>query len=130
MHTHRYGYSAALVPTPTLMVSVAKPFSDMHFRMVPGLVDTGADQTVMPIKMFNELGITNMVDEEIIVGFDGTPKMLKSYAVMFQVNDFTPLPLTVLTSDWIDYIIVGRDVLNRYVINLDGPNGKLQITGE
>jgi hypothetical protein len=93
---------------------------------LPALADTGADQTVVPERIVTQLGLAQL-DQVSVTGFSGRPEIRPTYAIRLVVRDLPPVDVEVLTG-WSDtHAILGRDVLNRYKIVLDGPNLRLEI---
>jgi len=129
MPTFRYRYAADNPPSPAVLVSIAHPNTNARVESIWGLVDTGADQTVIPESLVDELDLVKL-DEELICGFDGQPQVLQTQTVLLQVRDFLPIELEVLASPHVKYPIIGRDVLNRYTLTLDGRQRMLTVTDE
>lgn len=129
MPTFRYRYSAADPPAPTVLLRLTHPTADVSADDLPGLIDTGADQTVVPKRVADHLGLTQL-DQQLVRAFDGTPHLLPTAVVRLAVRGLSPAEVEVIVSDGVRYIVLGRDVLNRYVIALDGPNTVLHITGD
>ena len=111
-----------------VLLKVAAHDSDDWHPDVPALVDTGADQTVLPDKVVEALGLMPF-DVVTVSGFSEEPLDRPVYSVRLIVRDFPPLHLPVL-GGWSDpYAILGRDVLNLYRVVLDGPNLRMEIRG-
>jgi hypothetical protein len=129
MPTFRYRYTGGNPPSPAVLLNLNNPLANARVQDIWGLVDSGADQSVLPEAMIVTLGLVKL-DQEVIRGFDGRPQLLGTYKVVFQIRDLAPIELEIIASPHINYPIVGRDVLNRYKVVLDGPNGMLEITGD
>jgi predicted aspartyl protease len=129
MPTFRYRYSSADPPAPTVFLRLTHPTTGVSVDDLPGLVDTGADQTVVPRRVADHLSLPQL-DQQRVEGFDGTPQFLPTAVLRLAVRDLSPVEMEVIVSDRVRYVVLGRDVLNRYVIALDGPNTVLQISGD
>jgi predicted aspartyl protease len=131
MSVFRYPYR---VPGPGraaaafVLLKVAAHQSDEWLPDLPALVDTGADQTVLPGKAIQALGLVPF--EFIRVsGFDGVTSERPVYSVRLVVRDLPPTRTQVIGGWADDYAILGRDVLNQYRVVFDGPNQRLEIEG-
>jgi predicted aspartyl protease len=129
MPTFRYRYAALDPPAPSLLLNLAHPVTGTRVENISALADSGADQTVIPSRLVDELGLPKL-DQEVVRGFDGAPQILGVYAIVMQVRDLAPIEITVIASPRITYAIIGRDVLNRYTVTLDGRKEMLTITDD
>lgn len=129
MATARYPYSPADPPAPFVLVNLTDPTTGDSRRDMPALVDTGADQTVIPAEVAVALALPEL-ERETVHGFDGSEKLVATAAVGLQVRDLPPTTTEVLVSDSVGYVIIGRDILNRYTLTLNGPAGFLLITDD
>ena len=127
MATVAFRYSPLSPPGPTALVTVLSPVDSISIEDLPALVDTGADQTVIPEAIANRLDL-NPKDRELVVGFDGAVQHLITYQLVLQIKNLTAVNFTVICSPLIPHIILSRDILNRYVIRLDGPNQRIEIS--
>ena len=64
----------------------------------------------------------------MIQGFDASMQILSVYIAMIEIKTFAPIRIPILSSPGVNHIILGRDILNRYSITLDGPNQRMDIT--
>jgi hypothetical protein len=129
MPTFRYRYAAGNPPAPSVLLNLAHPVTGRRLADVPALADSGADQTVIPERLVEPLGLLRL-DQEVVRGFDGTPQLLPTYLVLLQVRDLAPVEVEVIASPRVDNAVVGRDVLNRYRVMLDEPAMVMTITDE
>lgn len=60
-------------------------------------------------------------------GFGDKPSETPTYLVNVQVHDLKPVPVEVISHPDEVNVLLGRDVLNQFVIRLDGPALKLEI---
>ena len=127
MRTFFYRYSPGNPPTPSVLLNLRHPIATRLTSDVPALVDSGADQTVLPMQIVRTLGL-NQLDETLVKGFDGSIQVLATYPLSLCIRDMKPILVEVLASDRVEYAILGRDVLNRYRIIFDGPKQRLELT--
>jgi hypothetical protein len=94
------------------------------------MLDTGASTTLVPRELIRELGEDNLLYIDVEVFFPGLPpETHKAYVIGLLIEGgCTFEELEVIPLD-IDYVIIGRDVINRYKIVLDGPNNRWEVEG-
>jgi predicted aspartyl protease len=95
-------------------------------RDLPAKVDTGADQTVIPLPLVERLALREVARLRF-GGLGGHEVVLPVYEVQLVIRDLAAITVEVAASAGEPHVLLGRDVLNRYKIVLDGPNGKLEI---
>ena len=124
----RYNYSRQLKPpAPCVYVSIARP-DDLE-RVVDNVaaqLDTGADMTVVPSSFVERLQLVPL-DQLLITGFGGHIRRVPTYLVSLSFHPFAPIMLRVLGGRNEPIILLGRDVLNRHRVLLDGPNLVVEI---
>jgi predicted aspartyl protease len=126
----RFRYALDTPPAPAALVDLIHPTDDARrAESRPGLIDTGADQTVIPIRLVDDLGLIQ-VGEVVVKGYDGSTQRRPTYLVRFAIHTFPPIDVTAIALDGVPNIIVGRDVLNRYTVTLKGRESMLEITDE
>lgn len=107
-------------PAPAALVTLRNPTNNTVAADVPMLLDSGADATMVPERIVASLGIdTSMSPQFEVVGVEGTPLVAKavSLELLFLGRRFRGEFL--LTPD--DCGILGRNILNRVPLLLDGP---------
>lgn len=85
--------------------------------MLPMLVDTGADCTLVPVRIVRQLGLPQ-VD---VVGLRGFGDIKQRATVHAASVELGRLRVTVQVVAFADEAILGRDVLNQGIMVLDGP---------
>ena len=125
--TSRFNYISDLrPPAPFVHVTLRKPGGDLELANLPAQVDTGADRTVIPWRLVEALGLVQL-DEIRIGSFGGLQQRFPSFAVQLEVRLLKPIVIEVLATEAEVWVLLGRDVLNRYPVLLDGPNLRLEI---
>ena len=123
----RYSYNRQVTPpAPFVHVSVRRPYAGKAEAEIPAQLDTAADLSVIPGRLVEELGLLPL-DSISTMGFGGHLLTLPTFLVELQIRSLAPLTLKVLASPDEPYALLGRDVLNRFSIHLDGPNSALEI---
>ncbi len=123
----RYPYRGADPPAPYVLLNLAHSTGPEILRDIPALADTGADSTVLPSKLLASLRVPEF-GAMTVRSYDDRQDSLKTYIVRLQIRDLPVIELEVIGSDFISTAIVGRDVLNRYDIRLDGPNRVMLVS--
>jgi clan AA aspartic protease len=116
--TTRFAYDKSLdPPAPIVPVRVGGPASE-HAVMLPMLVDTGADGTLVPARIVRRLGLPP-VDIVAVSGVDGVKQRATVHAASVELGE---LRVHARIVAFADEAILGRDILNRGVVTLDGPS--------
>lgn len=113
-----------LPPAPTLKIQVCNPQTGAA-QTVLAKIDSGADGSVIPSSLVEQLGLIPF-DTLLSMAFDGSVEKQISYLVDFTFADKQFHDLEVITAP-LEYILVGRDVLNHLVTILNGPDQQLYI---
>ncbi len=86
--------------------------------MLPMLVDTGADCTLVPTRIVRRLGLPQ-IDVVTLSGVGGVKQRATVHAASVELGE---LRVTARIIAFADEAILGRDVLNQGVVTLDGPS--------
>jgi hypothetical protein len=120
-------YHAVLSPPgPFVSVGVASRDGSVIIRNCAAQVDTAADWTVVPQQLIEQLGVAPTREVEL-TGFGGVQSRSGVFEVWLTLPTFNPVLLEVTTNANEPWILLGRDMLNRYKIHLDGPSLRLVI---
>lgn len=112
-------------PAPYCDILVSNPNLSRQVNL-PALFDTGCDISIIPLDSANELGL-EVKGTGALEGVTGDVTELSTFEVYLSVDRSAREKLEVM--GWHEsFAILGRDVLNRYLITLDGPNLTLTIT--
>ena len=109
-------------PCPVLTLRVAAPRRADGVALV-GLVDTGADMTLIPETLGRSLGLP-VVSRLGITGVTGIAERADVVAATIELAGRRVLAEVVAFGD---ETIVGRDLLNRLMLRLDGPGRRLEV---
>jgi hypothetical protein len=107
---------------PVALVTLRNPNTGIRVSDVPMLLDSGADATMVPEQIVENLGLDTSLGAQFeIVGVDGKTTFARavSLELLFLGRWFRGEFL--LTPNL--YGILGRNILNRVALLLDGPNG-------
>jgi hypothetical protein len=120
--TLRYNYNRQVSPpAPFVYVTVARPHEpDTAISNLPAQLDTAADFSAIPAGLVERLQLVQL-DDAPIAGFGGHVTLAPIYLVELGVQPFGAEIVRVLADREEPFVLLGRDVLNRYKILLDGP---------
>ena len=114
-------------PAPVVRVRVSRPLDTEDGRFVKGLIDTGADMSVVSKRLISELQIVP-AGEVIVLDFEGDEREKTTFFVFMSVNDFEELVEVVsLEFEEQEDVIIGRDILNNLTLVLNGKNLSFEI---
>jgi hypothetical protein len=118
--TQRYeaeGFDPAAPIARVTLKNVETGFSANGVRM---LVDTGADATLLPAGALVKLGLTPVENPGYkLVGFDGSTSLASTaYVIILMGSIRVQADFPVIQQE---YGIIGRDILNRLRLDLNGP---------
>jgi predicted aspartyl protease len=123
----RYRYNQQVSPpAPFIHVAVRRPGDEASVRDLPAQIDTAADMTVIPWRIVEELQLLQH-DEIETLGFGGHVASATSFLVQLQIHQLEPVAVEVVADRDEPYVLIGRDVLNRHRVVLDGPQLILEI---
>jgi hypothetical protein len=93
----------------------------------PALVDSGADGTIVPIVHLNEIRASPTAEMTMRSQW-GERRRVLLFLVDVQIGEVTLPGIEVVGDELSDEVILGRDVMNRLRILLDGPAGITTVT--
>ncbi len=121
-----YPYSNAYrPPAPALDVEIAHPGVSETPVTVIAKIDTGADITTIPEKILLQLQVPPC-REVLAISYNGEEARQRTYLVHLTVAGTVYAYQEVMATSG-DQFLMGRDILNRWVVTLDGPNGRLDV---
>ena len=108
-------------PAPVAWIRVVNPASDTAVDRVPMLIDSGADVTLIPKTIVTTLGLELVPDKSYLLeGFEGTRISAAAARATLKLDKYT------FKGQWLfddrEIGVLGRNVLNMVLFELDGPN--------
>ena len=107
-------------PAPIADVFFVNPATGLRTELVRGKLDTGAAVTVIPEDIVVALELVSH-GEVWARSYDGSYSQQPLYYVALMVAGFSVPPVRCLAARR-ETALIGRNVLNRFVITLDGKN--------
>lgn len=89
-------------------------------------MDTGADATIVPLSIVRELQ-AGVVTFKTVRGYAGGRRTVRTYLVDVEIGPFTLPGVEIVGDTAADEVLLGRDVLNKLRLLLDGPARRTQL---
>jgi predicted aspartyl protease len=105
-------------PAPVADVAISHPVTGAKSHALRGKFDTGADVTVIPQQVVAQLNLTEK-GHIWTRGYEGTYSQRSVYYVRMTIEGFPVASVRCVATARAD-VLVGRNVLNRFFITLDG----------
>jgi len=124
--TTRYLSLKYVLPMPALQVSIGRVGERPWLGPFEAVVDTGADITVLPLPLIRRVKV-HPVGKGRLRGPWGDAHPVVFFLVELQIQDLR-LPGVQVAGDEVDReIILGRNVLNKLPLFLDGPQQQTDV---
>ena len=120
-----FNYDAALFnpPAPAISIEVRSPAFAMnsYAEHILALIDTGADGTLIPWSIIERLNL-QQVDQVEVTGYNQRDYQLKPvFSAHISIPRLKPLIIRAIPIESDDYAIIGRDIINKWQLDLNGP---------
>ncbi|MBM3134600.1 MAG: hypothetical protein FJZ89_04790 [Chloroflexi bacterium] len=113
-----YRYDTSIEPPAAyLTVQMTNLDTGASIRL-PAKLDSGAAMSVLPQTAIADLAL-EPVGDILASGYDHKTALLPTYSVTFEVEDYTLQDVEVTASPRRD-VLLGRDVLNHFILTLNG----------
>jgi predicted aspartyl protease len=108
-------------PAPILPISLATPEEAPQIGPQPALIDTGADGTFIPTILLEQLGVPVIYATNVRSHLGERSRRVAIHQVDILIDTIRLPNVEVVGDDWSNEIILGRNVLNKLNLLLDGP---------
>jgi len=112
-------------PIPVCNVTLTVP-STGHRVGLTAIVDTGADGTIVPVHYLREIGARRAFEAGLRSQW-GEQRTVFLYLVDLQIGELALSGVYVVGDELGQEIVLGRNVLNRLQLLLDGPAALVQL---
>ena len=113
-------------PAPALSIHLRCEGTDQSIGPLLALVDTGADATIVPLHHLLEIGAEESAPGWLR-GIVGERLPIKPYFVDIRLGDVAIPGIRVVGHLPAEDILLGRDVLNKLPLFLDGPQQQTDV---
>ncbi len=107
-------------PAPVLLISLAIPEASPQIGPHPALIDTGADGSFVPTSFLEQLDVPIVYATNVRSHFGEKLQRVSVHKIDILFDAFRLPNVEVVSDDWGDEIIIGRNILNKLQILLDG----------
>jgi predicted aspartyl protease len=122
-------YSAEFYPPmPIMQVRFGLAESGLYTEEMVGIVDTGADSTIVPLELLDAIEAAIEIQMPVR-GQWGATHLVNLYAVEAIVEGLVLPGILVIGDDQGHEVVLGRNVLNRLRLILDGLKLQTEIEG-
>jgi len=124
MYNHDYSsdYNPAM---PALEVGLGLVRSQIILTL-PAIVDSGADATLIPVSYVDQIGALP-AGEQWLRGVVGEGYTVEIYPIFIQIGNYS-LYVKAVGDELNDELIIGRDVLNQFIVTLNGLASMVEIS--
>jgi predicted aspartyl protease len=113
-------------PFPTVPVTLRNDTAERRIGPLPALLDTGSDGTLVPIDHLWQIRATPISDARIRSHW-GELRRVQLFLVELAIDELTLPGVIVVGDDEGDEIVLGRNVLNKLRVLLNGPAGSTDL---
>ncbi len=128
MRVATYPYDTGYAPPmPVLPVQLEAPGREVYPQEFMGLVDSGADGTLIPLELLEMVG-ARYVGEARLVSITDTRLRVDVYLINLRVGEHWVRGVRVVAPANLQEIILGRNVLTHLVVTLNGLAGVTELS--
>jgi hypothetical protein len=110
---------------------------DAHEKSWLAILDSGADYTSIPIDIVSEFALDQLGEVEVLGATGSAPDGAPEIQGLYLVNiEFPEFPTFTVAAHLVlggtgpaarDFVLIGRDILNRHRILLSGPENQFTV---
>jgi hypothetical protein len=125
VHTHDYdsSYNPAM---PVIELQIRRRAGQSPLAL-KAIVDSGADATMIPLHYLRQLSVRKG-QTKWLSGAAGGRYEVDMYTLAVQIGEQPAKYIDVVGIERQDEIIVGRDLLNQYVVTLNAPGHTVEVS--
>lgn len=125
VHSHEYdsSYDPAM---PVIEIQIRRRANQPAITLT-AIVDSGADATLIPLRYLRQLE-ARKGQTKWLSGTAGGRYEVDLYTLAVQVGEQQTHYLDVVGTEHQDEIIVGRDLLNQYIVTLNAPGHAVELS--
>ena len=113
-------------PAPVLSLRLAAPGEPPQVRPLSALVDTGSEGTLFPTHYLEQVEAID-VGDAILHGVLGEAREVHLYEVDLHIGALLLPSIIVVGDDQGSEVLLGRNVLNKLILLLDGRSGETEL---
>jgi len=125
---YTYDYDTSRNPSmPVIEVRLMNPETGQQSDTLLAIIDSGADSSIMPERYLNQIGAFPRRKVRM-TGVMGISSYVNSYLVGIDLGPFRLNAVKVLSPKKEKGALLGRDILNRFVVTLNGLASETEIS--
>lgn len=113
-------------PVPTLEITLGYPEESLKLGPMTAIIDTGADGTLVPQALIDQLSAP-FVDDIRIRSHWGEWRNIQIFTLDIGIGSLRLPAIEVLGDESGDEIILGRNLLNKLHLLLNGPKNQVEM---
>ena len=125
-YSHEYDTSYD-PPLPVVEIFLKDLGSDARSDPLIAIVDSGADACLIPIRLLHELNLLP-VRRATMRGISGESVPVEVFLLSVEIGSITIPGVRVIGDRHGHELIIGRDVLNQWIVTLNGLAGVVDVT--
>lgn len=114
-------------PAPTLKIALALRDEPPKIQDLEGLIDTGADATLIPTELIEKLDAPYQYAAMMRAFVSGSLRRVSIHTLDILIDGNRFPSIDVIADDEGEQIILGRNLLNKLRLVLDGPKGLTEL---
>ena len=120
-------YDASFTPPfPMLRVGLRAVDGDASLLLLPALIDSGADGTLIPLDLLQSVQASEIYAARLRSHW-GEARLVKVYLVDLEIDGHLLPSVDVVADERGTVILLGRNILNKLVLLLDGPDNQTEV---
>jgi predicted aspartyl protease len=112
-------------PLPVCHVALKSPTTE-ECVILTAVVDTGADATIVPLRYLHQVGARRAYEAQLRSHW-GERRTVFLHVVELQIGEVSLPGIYAVGDELGDDVVLGRDVLNRLRLLLDGPAEMMEL---
>lgn len=124
---YSYDYDRSYNPSiPIVEIKIGQSWTTPLLPLT-ALVDSGADVTIIPLRYLRQVG-ARRERKSWLTGVTDVRTQIDIYTVALSFGPFAFDDIEVAAGKYNNEIIVGRDLLNQFIVTLDGLASTVEIS--
>lgn len=121
-----HDYNTSYIPSiPVVEIAISEARGTPGIELV-GLIDSGADATIIPLLYLEQIGALPM-DNGWLRSATGERHHVQLFEIYLRIGEFGQY-ISVIADVFSGEAVIGRDILNHYVVTLDGTGSTVTIS--
>ena len=125
---YTYDYDTSQNPSmPVIEVRLTNPETGKQSDTLLAIIDSGADSSIMPERYLTQIGVSPQRKVRM-TGVMGISSYVNAYLVGMDLGPFRLNAVKVLSPKKEKEALIGRDILNRFIVTLNGLASATEIS--